>query len=178
MRKLLAIVLLPALSLAQTASSPKQAPEKAKAAAPAAVVVTPDKIQWGQAPPIFQPGLLMAVIAGDPGKTGPFIVRLKIPDGYKIMPHYHPTAETVTVISGEFRAGMADKFDESKLATLPAQSVAVIPPHMHHFATAKGETVVQVNAMGPFKLTYVNPADDPTKGQAAPAKKSGAAPKK
>jgi Cupin len=178
MRKFLGIlILLPALLLAQTSSAPKKAP--AKAAGPAPVVVTPDKIQWGPAPPIFQPGAQFAVLAGDPGKPGPFVVRLKLPDGYKIMPHWHPTPETVTVISGEFHVGMGDKFDPSALATLPPQSVAVVPAHHNHYAVAKGETVVQVNAMGPFKLVYVNPADDPTKGQSAAPKKTGAAaPKK
>jgi hypothetical protein len=177
MRKFLGIlILLPGLLLAQTSSAPKKAP--AKAAGPAPVVVTPDKIQWGPAPPIFPAGAQIAVLAGDPGKPGPFIVRLKFPDGYKVMPHWHPTPETVTVLSGEFHVGMGDKFDESALTTLPPMSVAVVPTHHNHYAMAKGETVVQVNAIGPFKLTYVNPADDPTKGAAAPKKTGGAAPKK
>ncbi len=175
MRKLFAIfILLPVLALAQTAAAPK------KAAAPAhtAVIVTPDKLQWGPAPPIFPAGAQFAVVAGDPGKAGPFVVRLKVPDGYRIMPHWHPTAESVTVLSGEFRVGAGNKFDESALTTLPAHSVAVMPPHHNHYAMAKGETEVQVNAMGPFKLVYVNPADDPTHGQSAPAKKGGSAAKK
>jgi quercetin dioxygenase-like cupin family protein len=179
MRRLLAVLLLlPVLALAQTAA-PKKSATKAKPAGPAPVVVTPDKIQWGPAPPVFQPGAQFAVIAGDPGKTGPFIVRLKVPDGYRIMPHFHPTAENVTVLSGEFRVGMGDKFDESALTTLPAHSVAVVPAGHRHYAMAKGETELQVHAMGPFKLTYVNPADDPSKGQASSApKKKAAAPKK
>src|SRR3954470_23034187 len=176
MRKLFAILLLlPVISLAQTATPKKTA---AKAAAPAPVVVTPDKIQWGPAPAVFQSGAQMAVLAGDPGKAGPFTVRLKVPDGYRVMPHWHPTAENVTVLSGEFRVGMGNKFDESSMQALPAHSLAVVPPHHNHYAMAKGETEVQVSAMGPFKLTYVNPADDPSKAQASPAaKKKGAAKK-
>jgi anti-sigma factor ChrR (cupin superfamily) len=180
MRKLLAILLLlPILAMAQTAA-PKKAATKAKTAGPAPVVVTPDKIQWGPAPAVFQPGAQFAVLAGDPTKPGPFIVRLKVSDGYRIMPHWHPTAENVTVLSGEFHVGIGDKFDESSMQTLPAQSVAVVPPHHNHYAMAKGETEVQVNGTGPFKLTYVNPSDDPSKGQAGPAakKKTGAAKKK
>jgi hypothetical protein len=184
MRKFLAILLLlPVMALAQTAA-PKKAATKATPAGPAPVVVTPDKIQWGPAPPIFQPGAQFAVLAGDPGKPGPFIVRLKLPDGYRIMPHWHPTTENVTVLSGEFHVGMGDKFDESSMLTLPAKSAAVVPPHHNHYAMAKGETEVQVNGTGPFKLTYVNAADDPSKGQAsaapkkAAAKKAAAGPKK
>jgi len=178
MRKFLAILLLlPVLGLAQTAA-PKKAATKAKSASPAAVVVTPDKIQWGAAPAVFPSGAQMAVLAGDPGKPGPFTVRLKVPDGYRVMPHWHPTAENVTVLSGEFHVGMGNKFDESSMQALPAHSLAVVPPHHNHYAMAKGETEVQVSAVGPFKLTYVNPADDPSKGQATPAaKKKGAAKK-
>jgi hypothetical protein len=178
MRKFLAVLLLlPVLSLAQTAA-PKKAATKAKPAGPAPVVVTPDKVQWSAAPPVFPAGAQFAVLAGDPGKPGPFTVRLKLPDGYRVMPHWHPTAENVTVLSGEFHVGMGDKFDESSMQALPAHSLAVVPPHHNHYAMAKGETEVQVSAMGPFKLTYVNPSDDPTHGQAAPAKKGAKAAKK
>jgi anti-sigma factor ChrR (cupin superfamily) len=178
MRKFLAILLLlPVLALAQTAA-PKKTATKAKSAGSAPVVVTPDKIQWGPAPAVFPAGAQFAVLAGDPSKPGPFVVRIKAPDGYRIMPHWHPTGEYVTVISGEFRVGMGDKFDESSMQTLPAGSVAAVPTHHNHYAMTKGETVVQVNSTGPFKLVYVNPADDPSKGQATPAaKKKGAAKK-
>jgi hypothetical protein len=178
MRKLLAILLLfPVISLAQTAA-PKKAATKAKPAGPAPVVVTPDKIQWGPAPAVFPSGAQFAVLAGDPGKPGPFTVRLKMPDGYRVMPHWHPTAESVTVLSGEFHVGMGDKFDESSMLTLPAQSLGVVPPHHNHYAMAKGETEIQVSSTGPFKLVYVNPADNPSKGQAAPAAKKKTATKK
>jgi hypothetical protein len=38
---------------------------------------------------------------------------------------------------------------------------------MNHYARAQGHTVVQVSGMGPFAMTYVNPADDPSKKPAA-----------
>jgi len=178
MRKLLAILLLlPVISLAQTAT-PKKAATKAKTASPAPVVVTPDKIQWGPAPAVFPTGAQLAVLSGDPGKPGPFTVRLKVPDGYRIMPHWHPTAENVTVMSGEFHVGMGDKFDETSMTTLPAESLASVPAHHNHYAMAKGETVVQISSTGPFKLVYVNPADDPSKTQATPAAKKKSATKK
>jgi len=178
MRKLLAILLLlPVISLAQTAA-PKKAATKAKSSGPAPVVVTPDKIQWGPAPAVFPAGAQFAVLSGDPTKPGPFVVRIKTPDGYRIMPHWHPTAESVTVLSGEFHVGMGDKFDETSMTTLPSESLAVVPPHHNHYAMAKGETIVQVSSTGPFKLVYVNPADDPSKSQATPAAKKKSATKK
>lgn len=178
MRRFLAIsLLLPILAFAQAA--PKKAAPKAKTAGPAPVVVTPDKIQWGPAPPVFPAGAQFAVLAGDPGKPGPFTIRLKLPDGYRVMPHWHPAAEQVTVLSGEFHVGMGDKFDESTMTTLPADSLAVVPPHHNHYAMAKGESELQISSTGPFKLTYVNPGDDPSHSQGKVAtKKTGAAAKK
>jgi hypothetical protein len=174
MRKVLVILtLLSTLALAQTAAK-----KTAAKAAPAAVVVTPDKLQWGPAPPIFPSGAQFAVVAGNPAAAGPFIVRLKLPDGYRIMPHWHPTAENVTVLSGEFRVAMGNKFDENALQPLPAHSVASIPAHHNHYGMAKGETELQINSTGPFKLIYVNPADDPSHSQGAAAKKGGASTKK
>jgi len=104
-----------------------------------------------------------AVVSGDPGKAGEFVVRLKMPAGYKIMPHWHPTAEHVTVISGSFALGMGEKFDAKAMTTLPAGGYALLPAEMRHYAMAKTAAVVQVHGMGPFALTYVSPADDPSK---------------
>ena len=125
-------------------------------------LATPDNIKWGPPPPVFQSNAQFAVIAGDPGASGPYVVRLKMPDGYKIMPHWHPTTENVTVISGTFHLGTGDTFDDTKGAEMPTGSFGFVGPNMHHYAWATGETIVQVHGMGPFKLTYVNPKDDPS----------------
>ena len=124
--------------------------------------MAPDDIKWGDAPPIFAKGAKMAVLLGDPGKPGMFIVRLKAPGNYKIAPHWHPTDENVTVISGSFAIGMGDKMD-MKAKVYPAGSFFSMPAKMHHFAFTKKETVVEVSGMGPFTLTYLDPADDPSK---------------
>jgi quercetin dioxygenase-like cupin family protein len=88
-------------------------------------------------------------------------MRLKLPDGYKIMPHTHPKVEHVTVISGTFNLGMGDKFDQASGREMPAGTFGHWPPGMKHFAWAKGETVVQLHGIGPWAINYVNPADDP-----------------
>lgn len=125
---------------------------------------TPGEIQWGPAPPVLQPGAQMAVLEGDPSAaSGDFTVRMKMPDGYKIAPHWHPRRENVTVISGILKVGMGDQFDESKMATYPAGSFAYVDPQMHHYAMASGETVVQIHGMSPLQVNYVNPDDDPSK---------------
>jgi hypothetical protein len=125
---------------------------------------TPNQIKWGPPPSFLSPGAQLAVLEGDPSaSTGDFTIRLKMPDGYKIAPHWHPKRENVTVISGSFKVGMGDKFDKSKMMTFPAGSFAYLDPDMHHYAMASGPTDVQVHGMSPLQINYVNPADDPSK---------------
>jgi quercetin dioxygenase-like cupin family protein len=127
-------------------------------------VFTPDAIPWGPAPPIIRPGAQFAVLEGDPmASTGDYTIRLKMPDGYRISPHWHPLRENVTVISGTFKVGMGDVFDTKKMATVPAGSFAYLDPDMHHFAMASGEVIVQVHGQSPLQFNYVNLDDDPSR---------------
>jgi len=113
---------------------------------------------------VLPKGVQMAVLAGDPGKKGPFVARLKLPPGLKIPPHQHPTTEAVTVISGEFRFGMGDKLDESKAEKLGPGGFVDLPPNMNHYAfSGGGEVIVQIDSEGPFEIKYVNSADDPSR---------------
>lgn len=125
-------------------------------------------LHWGPAPAVFPKGAKMAVVSGDPGKAAPFTVELALPSGYKIPPHFHPTDETVKVKQGTLLVGMGDAFDASKTKAMKVGATGSIPANAHHFAAAKGATVITVSAMGPFAMTYVNPADDPQKGAAKP----------
>ena len=125
---------------------------------------TPETIPWGPPPPFIAPGAQLAVIEGNPSaSSGDYTVRLKMPDGYRISPHWHPSRENVTVISGTFKVGMGDTFDTGKMAPFPAGSFAFLDPDMHHYAVASGEVVVQVHGSAPLQFNYVNPADDPSK---------------
>jgi anti-sigma factor ChrR (cupin superfamily) len=125
------------------------------------VMVRPDDVKWGPAPPSLPAGAKVAVLSGDPGKPGPYVIRVKLPDGYKVPPHWHPTDENVTVIEGTFMAGKGDKFNGDASEALPAGSFVKMPKEMRHFAWAKGETIIQLHGIGPFEINYVNSADDP-----------------
>jgi hypothetical protein len=126
------------------------------------VMVTPDDVKWGPAPPGLPPGAKLAVLAGDPSKAGvPYTIRARFPDGYKVPPHWHPVDENVTVLRGTLGVGRGEKFDRAAGKELPAGSFSRMPKGMRHFAWAKGETVIQVHGIGPFEIHYVNPADDP-----------------
>ena len=94
-------------------------------------------------------------------KEGPFVMRLKFPSGYQVPPHTHPKAEVVTVISGTVHVGMGETADKSKAQALAAGGFFAMPPGMQHYVWADGETVVQLNGIGPWAVTYVNPKDDP-----------------
>jgi quercetin dioxygenase-like cupin family protein len=153
---LIALSLLVAAGSAAAQGAPTPGPEHA-------ILLMPDQITWKSAPPSLPAGARVAVLEGDPKEAGPFTMRVNLPDGYKLPPHYHPAAERVTIIKGTFQLGMGDKFDQSALHSLPAGSYVSMEPETHHFARAKGNTVVQINGTGPWKLVYVNPADDPTK---------------
>ena len=125
---------------------------------------TPEAIPWGPAPPFVAAGAQLAVIEGNPAaSTGDYTVRLKMPDGYRIAPHWHPLRENVTVISGTFKVGMGDTFDKDKMGSFPAGSFAYLDPDMHHYAMASGEVIVQVHGRAPLQFNYVNPEDDPSK---------------
>ena len=103
---------------------------------------TPETIPWGPPPPFILPGAQLAVIEGNPGaSTGDYTVRLKMPDGYRIAPHWHPSRENVTVISGTFKVGMGDTFDTNKMGSFPAGSFAYLDPDMHHYAMIGPEEV-------------------------------------
>jgi hypothetical protein len=149
------VVVMAAASFAQQPVGTKGA------ASSAAAVFTPADLSWSAAPDSLPAGAQIAVLDGDPGAAGPFTIRLKLPDGYKVAPHWHPTDENVTVIDGTFMVGMGDQFSESSLKSLGAGSFGKMPQHMNHYATAKGPTTIQIESTGPFAITYVNASDDP-----------------
>src|SRR5947208_8616919 len=95
-----------------------------------------DDLKWGPAPAVFPKGAQMAVLSGDPGKTGLFTVRLKMPAGYAIQAHHHPTTEYVTVVSGDFALGMGDRLDPAKAMTLHSGGFAAAPAGMNHYPSA------------------------------------------
>ena len=120
-------------------------------------------LKWGMAPPALPAGAQMAVVSGDPGKKGMFVLQLKMPADYAVPPHSHPTDETVKVLSGKLHYAMTDKMDMATAKTLTAGNSVTMTAKMHHWVHAPEATTVQVSGMGPFAITYVDPKDDPRK---------------
>lgn len=118
-------------------------------------------LKWGDGPPGLPKGVQVAVLEGDPTKEGMFTLRASMPANYKIPPHWHPTTEHVTVLEGSLYMGMGEKFDESKATELKTGGFGAMQAKSGHYAFTKDKCVIQVHAMGPFSITYYNPADDP-----------------
>lgn len=127
-----------------------------------------NEIEWKDGPPALPPGAKIAVLEGDPNKEGPFVFRVKVPDGYRIPPHTHPKTERVTVIAGTFNIGTGEKFDPKATKPMPAGTYGYWGAGMKHFVWIKGETVVQFHGMGPWTIEYINPKDDPRKKHKKP----------
>jgi len=122
-------------------------------------------VQWGAPPPVFPPGAKFAVIAGDPSATGLVTVRFDMPAGYAIAPHFHPTDEHITVLKGTFSIGMGDMVDKTHSLTLSPGGYGIAMANMRHYAYTSTGATIQVHMQGPFAITYVNSADDPSKKQ-------------
>ncbi len=123
--------------------------------------VRPEDIAWRPFP-AFPPSVRLAVVVGQPSEPGPYVIRVKVPSGVKMMPHKHPEDRIYTVMSGVFYIGLGDQFDGDKVEAYPPGSVIVLPGNTAHFHWAKsGEYVTQVTAIGPLGLEYLDPGDDP-----------------
>jgi uncharacterized RmlC-like cupin family protein len=123
--------------------------------------ILPEDIQW-KSFPAFPPPIQLAVLIGDTTKTDPYVIRVKVPGGVKLMPHTHPEDRIYNVISGVFYIGLGSEFEESKLQAYPPGAVIVLPGGTPHFHWAKsGEYISQVMAIGPLGLEYVDPREDP-----------------
>ena len=162
MKSLPMIVLLVAAVANAFVTGMSRAAEHEHAQSPAAWDLhVPSEIPWKPGPSSLAPGAKMAVLEGDPAKEGFFTMRLLLPDGYRVNPHWHPKTERLTIISGMLNLGTGDRFDAAATKALPAGTYSAMPPKMTHFATTTGETILQLSSMGPWQVIYVDPADDP-----------------
>jgi quercetin dioxygenase-like cupin family protein len=127
----------------------------------APTIISGDAVTWGAAPPSLPTGAQASVLHGNPGKEGPFVLRLKFPAGFVVPPHRHSKDELVTVISGRFAVVAGEKVDRSAVRGQPAASFFHLPAGTAHYAVAETDTIVQINGVGPFDVKYVDQKDDP-----------------
>jgi quercetin dioxygenase-like cupin family protein len=123
-------------------------------------MMLPGDMKWSDVPAL-PAGAKVAVLEGPPNEAKPFTMRLRFPVNYSIPAHYHSAIEHVTVIRGTFNMGLGDKLDRAKTYPLPAGAVAIMQPGTRHFAWTSEETEIQVHGIGPWTITYVEPAPRP-----------------
>jgi quercetin dioxygenase-like cupin family protein len=139
------------IAVALSADAPQDKP-------PGFVQVLPSAIKWIPSPVV--PGTYRAVLFGNPDEAGPFVMRVKVPPGTRIMPHTHRDERVYTVLVGEWKLGFGEKFDAGKLMTFPTGSAYRLPANVPHFqATGQNETIVQINSVGPSTTEFLNPSD-------------------
>jgi quercetin dioxygenase-like cupin family protein len=131
------------------------------AAAPAQAKTHHSSLKWAAAPPSLPSGAQMAVVSGNPGAKGKFVIQLKFPADYAVPPHSHPTTELLRMVSGNLHYGTTDKLDMSQAKTLHSGQTFLMKANMHHWVHAAAPAVLQVSGRGPFVITYVDPKDDP-----------------
>ena len=153
MKKVLAVASLLAIAVL---------PIRAMAADDHHATVQADGLKWSP-PAAYGAGTQLAVVKGDPSKERMYVVRLKVPAGFKIPAHTHPNDENVTVLSGSFNIGTGDKLDQGKGTLIKAGGYSYVAKGMTHYAWFTEDTVLQLHGMGPQGITYVNPTDDPRK---------------
>lgn len=163
----LLLAALPALAVPPTAGGGAREPGKPMQGGPHMnhgmhmSMHDPDTLKWGAPPPVLPRGAQLAVLDGDPHKPGPYVIRLKMPPGYRIPPHWHSNPENVTVISGKLMLGMGDTVDKKAAQELKTGGFHSIGAKVHHYAYSDSGAVVQIHGEGPFDITYINPADNP-----------------
>jgi quercetin dioxygenase-like cupin family protein len=123
--------------------------------------ILPENIDWKPFP-AFVLAARLAALVGEPSQPGPYVIRVKVPSGVRLMPHRHPEDRIYTVVSGVFYICLGDRFDGDMVEAYPPGSVIILPGHTAHFHWAKsGEYITQVTAIGPLGLEYINSKDDP-----------------
>ncbi len=124
---------------------------------PEFVQVLPQDVQWKPHPIV--PGAQIAVLLGNPSVEGPYAVRMRFPPNSRVQPHTHPEARSYTVLSGEWKLGFGERFDEAELRSYPAGSLYRLPSGVTHFqASGAMETIIQIQGRGPSATTFVKPA--------------------
>ncbi|MFN7138855.1 MAG: cupin domain-containing protein [Limisphaerales bacterium] len=124
-------------------------------------IIQSDSTVYRPGPAALPPGAQFAVLEGDPDKEGNVTMRIKVPANYRIPPHTHPKLERVTVLEGTLKIGMGRVYEETAMTELGSGGFFVMPPGMEHFAGSETGGVIQLNVVGPWRIDYLNPEDDP-----------------
>ena len=114
--------------------------------------ITPEAVVWKDGPPTLPAGAKVAVLEGDPRAEGIFTMRVRVPAGAALAPHWHPRHERVTILSGAAELGFGSTADPRATKRYGAGSFYVNPPRTMHYLFFPEETVMQMTGIGPWEL--------------------------
>lgn len=107
-------------------------------------------------------GIRTTVLYGDPARTGPYTIVLRVPPNLRIAAHSHRDDRTAVVVAGVWRFGYGRTADEALVKTLPTGSFYSEPAGVEHFAMTGSEgAVVYISGFGPTSTDYVDTANAP-----------------
>lgn len=143
--KIIAISLLASQALADITPHHKYDPTK-----PEYVIVKTNELKWQQVPNLRKGSLFVLLEGKSLESKQPFTIRQKLPPNTIILPHYHTTAEHLTVLSGVFCTKPGKVFDKKDGYCLSAGGYMVNPPNLPHMGwTGEEGAIVQINGVGP-----------------------------
>jgi quercetin dioxygenase-like cupin family protein len=121
----------------------------------------PEAIAFKDAPPTLPPGSKVSVLEGNPGAEGMFTMRVRIPAGSAIPPHWHPRQERVTVLAGAVDLGFGSVASKDSVTRYRAGSFYLNPPRMVHYLFFPENTELQITGVGPWELMTTDPNEKP-----------------
>jgi hypothetical protein len=126
------------------------------------VVVPADPKAW-QKDPNIPHGAKTLALYGDATKPGTYVYRVRMPSGYKMMPHKFTTDQFVTVVKGTFWFGTGERYNPMKMQELQSGAAMNVPAGTPVYNWARTEVILQVMGEGPVDnpIEYINPDDDP-----------------
>ena len=125
-------------------------------------IIVPGDKQWQKSKEMPY-GMRMMYLHGDPSQPGPYVLRIRVPTGYKIPPVKYPDDRVTTVLKGKMWNAEGERYDPMKMQEWEAGTMFVTPANTPHYQWARTELILQVVGFGPIDnpVTYINPDDDP-----------------
>jgi quercetin dioxygenase-like cupin family protein len=133
-------------------------------------LIRPPEFRWSPHPD-FRRGVQFAMLHGDPGKLGKYVIRVHSEPEVRFSPHTHPEDRVYTVLDGLFGIGFGDRFEPESIQEMPPGSVIFVPAlHSHfQFAPSSAGYTVQINGIGPTATNFTAPIPETRRETRGPA---------
>lgn len=110
-----------------------------------ALSVTPDQLKWTAfSEKGWPPGSATAIVAGDPAKPCGWVMRYRMPDGFRVPVHTNTDVEAATVLTGTYAQGIGPVAGRALARKYPTGSHLRADRGVPHFGYAIGPTILEV----------------------------------